>query len=863
MKYFVSILFFVFTVSLYAQVTDSTAVDSTSTIVSDTTAVSDSTKKSDIDDIVYSDAKDSLTFDVKNKMMYLYGEGEIKYKETELKSGDIDVDFNSNSVSAIGVKDTADTTGQRYIQTPVLSDGGDVYEGFKLRYNFKSKRGFISMAKNKEEGSRYEGEKVKKVDKDTYFIENGIYTTCDADTPHTHFAASKMKLIQKDVIIARWIFMYIEGIPMPIPLPFAVFPTEGGRRSGIIIPTYGQQASRGWYFRNFGYFFALSDYFDLTLTGDYYTKGGYGAHGRVRYAKRYDFSGNINASFSKIILGEIGDPDRSVDKDWNISVSHNQNINPTTTLDMNLSFQSGTYLSNNSTSYNEILNQNIISNATFRKRWEESGTSLTLNYSRNQNLSTGDITESLPNLSFNKTTTYPFRGKKSGSTSDLKWYELIGYNYSGDFKNQRNKTAGELKIRGGIQHNFSVSASPKIGYFNISPNFGYKEKWYNKQVTKHEEIAAITDKLVIVGTDTTTVPDTTYNVITDDVMKLGAVRTFNMGVSLSTKLYGMFQPNAFGVEAFRHTLTPTITYSYYPDFSSDAWGYYNSYVDHKGQIVRYDKYGNEVFQGASTGESQTLGFSLSNIFEFKTMKDPTDTTSKAQKVRLLNLDASLGYNLAADSINLSNLRISYRTDIGEWLNLDANTTYTFYDYIEGKQVNKFLSSAGKGLMRLTNLHISASTSLSGEKFSEGKDKKKEGDVEGEEYSAFKKSDLISQYGDVEPDFTIPWNLSLGYNYDLSKSTPDVSSITSSLSMNLSFSLSKNWKFTTRANYDFQDKEFVAPQITINRDLHCWEMSFSWNPLGAYRGFRFEIRMKAPELKDVKVTKSSGLYSGRR
>jgi len=331
----------------------------------------------------------------------------------------------------------------------------------------------------------------------------------------------------------------------------------------------------------------------------------------------------------------------------------------------------------------------------------------------------------------------------------------------------------------------------------------------------------------------------------------------------------MFQPNAFGIEAFRHTLTPSVSYSYAPDFSDDKWGYYDSYIDHEGNVVRYDKYGNEIFGGASSGERQSISFSIGNLFEMKTMKDPTDTTSKAEKIRLLNFSASAGYNFAADSLRLSNLSLSYRTDIGDWLDLSGSSAYTFYDYVKDKKtngykaINQYLASKGKGLFRITNLNFSVSTSLSGEKFSDEKDKKgKKGETE-EEYESFKKSDYISMYGDVEPDYSIPWNLSLNYNFNFNKPTPDTNTVTSSLGLNLSFSLTKNWKFTARANYDFQDKELVAPSITINRDLHCWEMSFSWNPLGTYRGFRFELRLKAPELKDIKVTKSSGLYSGRR
>ncbi|MFC2136388.1 putative LPS assembly protein LptD, partial [Bacteroidota bacterium] len=810
--------------------------------------------KIDIDAVVYAKAADSLLFDVKNKMMFIYGSGEMKYKQSDLQSGRIDVDFEKNILDAIGIVDTSDSTGNTYLQTPELSERGEAYEGHSIKYNFKTQRGFISLAKNKAADSRYEGKKVKKVDKDVYFIEDGLYTTCDSANPHTHFEASEMKVMQGDKVVAKWIFMYIGGVPLPIPLPFGVFPNESGRRSGIIAPGYGYSATRGQYFKNFGYFFAISDYVDLALTGDYYMKGGWGAHGRVRYAKRYDFSGSINGGFSNLTTGEENDPDYSQQKDWNISVHHNQQFNPTTRLDVNLQFQSSTYLSNNSISYNDLLRQNVVSNATFSKRWDESGNSISINYNRNQNLQTGNITETLPSITFNKPLEYPFKSKTS-STRDQAWYELIGYSYSGQFKNARNKTGGELTSRMGAQHNISASASPKIGYFNISPRVSYKEKWYDKHIKRE----VITLEKIDSETGAVTYQDT---LVEREVKKIGFVRTFDFSMSASTKIYGMWNANMLGIEAFRHTITPSISYNYRPDFSEDKWGYYDSYIDENGEIVNYDKYQDGVFGGVSSGEQQSLRLSIGNVFEMKTMKDMTDTLSQAQKIQLLNVNLSTGYNFAADSLKLSDLSVSYRTQIGNLLNFNGSSSFTFYDFNDsGRKINKFLASSGKGLFRMTNFNFSISTTLSGDEIS-GETRRGEEDTE-DEYDAFKKSDFIALYDEQPPDFAIPWNLSASYNYNLSKPSPNSHTKSASMSLNLTFSLTKNWKFTTRAGYDFVNDEITAPQVTVYRDLHCWEMNLTWNPLGRYRGFFFEIRMKAPELRDIKVTKSSGLYTGRR
>lgn len=834
-----------------------TTVDSLLAVNADTTSKKNN---ADINAVIYSKASDSLRFDITNKKMFLYGDSELKYEQATLKSGEIEVDFTSNDIHAKGRIDPQDSTETRIIQTPVLSEAGQTYEGKRLTYNFKTQRGFISMAKNSNSSTSYRGEKVKKVDKDTYFIENGIFTSCESDTPHTYFKSSQMKVIQNEQIIAKWVFMYIGGVPLPIPLPFGVFPNEKGRRSGLIVPSPSYMANRGHSFRNFGYYWAMSEYMDLALMGDYYTRGGFGARANFRYAKRYDYSGSINLGYSNMLIGESNDPDKTESKDYKISVNHNQKFTPSTSLDVRLSFQSGTYLNNNSLNYNELLRQNVTSNASFSKRWDDWGASLNVGYSRTQNLESGDINETLPNVRFSKQIFYPFRAAKS-SRGDQEWYELIGMSYNGQFQNTRKKVDGQMNIRGGIQHTASISASPKVGYFNISTSANYNEMWYNKWSKESHELIEVYDS-------TSNSYISKYEEVTEDIHELNMVRTFRFNVSASTKIYGMMQPKILGIEAFRHTIIPQITYSLSPDFSKEGWGYYDSYIDSTGNEVRYDKFRNEIFRGVNASESQNMSFSIGNIFEMKTMKDPTDTTSQQKKITLLNLNMSSGYNLAADSLRLNDLRVTFRTQIGDLLNLSGSTAYTFYDYVGGRKVNRYLADEGRGLFRMTNLSFSASTSLSGDKLKgSSNDHGKEGEKsdeekDDEEYDAFRESEYISIYDEEPPDFEIPWNLSLSYNYNMNKTNPEFINETSSIGLNLSFSLTKNWKFTARSNYDFIRKEFLAPAITVYRDLHCWEMNFSWYPLGTYRGFRFELRMKAPEFRDLKVERTSGRFSGR-
>jgi len=843
--------------------------DTTKTAQIDSSEVSDSIKQkkqSDIDAVVNAAASDSLIFKVKSKKMFMYGSGELKYKTTDLKSAKIFIDYQKNELEAFGQEDTSDTAKVKLKGLPRLTEGGETFEGSYIRHNFKTQKGFISLAKNKEKDQRYEGEKVKKVDKSTFFIESGMFTSCDSDTPDTYFTASQMKVMQKDKIIAKWIFMNIGGVPLPIPIPFAVIPNESGRRSGIIIPGYGQDGRRGQYFHNFGYFWAMNDFMDLALTGDYYTKGGWGSRSRFRYAKRYDFNGSFEAGYSKISIGEANDPDskRQEQSDWRLSLNHYQSLDPTSQLSANLQFVSSNYLSNNSIDYNTLLSQQIYSAASFSKNWENS--SISMNYSRTQYLDTTIVEESLPNISYSQNVFYPFRKENSFTEGKQKWYELIGISYSGQFSRTNKKDAKESISKMGAQHNISLNFSPKISYVNVSPNFSYQEKWYNKRIkmesAKYKHIYSSTGKSEIRDT-----------VLESSIKELNFVRTFTTGVSASTKMYGIMNPNILGVESFRHTIMPSISYNYQPDFADDVWGYYDSYTDAKGNLVRYDKYSREIFGGTGSGRSQSINFSVGNVFEIKMHKAPGDTVKEQKKIQLLNFDANVGYNFAADSMKLRDLSLSYRTQIGELLNFSGSSSYTFYDQILEKSesgqesyryVNKYLASNGKGLLRLTNLNFSVSSTLSGERLKTDERETEKNSEANDDLVAIKKKDYIALYDDSQaPDLAIPWNLSLSYNFNYSKPNPNQSDVFSNLSADLGFSITKNWKFTIRGSYDFQEKKVSAPQITVYRDLHCWEMNFSWNPLGTYSGFRFEIRMKAPELQDIKITKSDGMYSGRR
>lgn len=844
MKYFLLIIITTFSLNLFSQQDSiSTQTDSILFKSQDSLDLKPS-RKFDVDTTIFASSQDSLIFFVKQKKMSIYGEGDLKYKDTQIKSANIIINFEKNEIEATGVSN--DTLPGKYIGKPVLSEKGETYEGVSMRYNFKSGRGYISMAGTEMEGAKYTGTKIKKVDRDTYFIEDGVYTTCDDECPHYYFFATKMKVIQKEQLIAEWIWLHFGGVPFPIPIPFGVFPIESGRRSGIIAPAYGLSGAYGPYFSRFGYFWAISDIVDWNLTADYYTRGSFAADSRFRYVKRYDYSGNIQGRYETLETGEPTDANFAERTRWNIRWSHNQTFTPTMRLDANLEFSSGKDLLNQ-VDLNEFLRNEINSSATLNKTWEESGASLTLGYNRRQVLETNDIFEVLPSLSFSKSQFYPFR---SGSSSiDQEWYELLGFSYNGQFQNQRNKTGGDLKTRGGIQHNISAGVSPKIGYFSISPAVSYQERWYNKKIVRHSVLSS----------------NATDSIITNDVHEINLVRSFNARVSASTKFYGMFQPEVFGIAAIRHTVNPSISYNYQPDFSTSSWNYYDSYTNISGRKVKYSKFEREIFGGPSSGEQQSLSFSVSNLFEMKTTEDLTDTTSKAEKIQLLNLGANVNYNFAADSLRLSDLNLNYRTQIGTFLNFSGGSNFTFYDTDDkGNRVNQFLIDAGKSLMRLTNINFSVSATLSGERLAGSKEKPTNEFYPEENYENQNNLNYSGVYGnrELDPDFAIPWSLSLNYYFSETRNTPTQIFKSSNVSGSLDFNLTPAWKFSFAGNYDLVRKEFSAPQVRISRDLHCWIMNFTWNPIGRIRGYFFEIRVKAPQLQDIKLTKRDQFYEGR-
>jgi lipopolysaccharide assembly outer membrane protein LptD (OstA) len=793
-----------------------TATDSSIIISKDTVKSS-----TGVDTVINYTSTDSIIYSIANRRMKLYGEGNIKYKQMDLKSERIDVNWESATMKATGVADTSDTTGRKFVGTPVMVDGGEEFHGHELSYNFKTQKGRITLADTKADAGFYYGSKVKKIEKDVMFISEGKYTTCDQPEPHFYFYSPRMKLMVKDKIVAEPIYFYIADVPV-FALPFGVFPTKSGRRSGLFAPAYGEDATRGRFLKRLGYYWAMSDYYDLAVQGDWYTNGSYLVNSDFNYNVLYYFSGGISGTYKRFIAGEKGDPTYSIQEGYNLNIIHHQEINPTMRADVNFSFMSNNNyrLTNDLT---EALVQSIFSNATLSKSWEGSPNSATVNISRSQELTSGRIDEVLPSLSFNRSQSFPFRRKNP--VGELNWYELIGYNYGAGFTYTRAKIPLTVKgVRASadaaqfqdantfrrdsrqlLNQNLGISISPKFGYFTVTPSFSFSD---SRSQTKNIIPDRSTSDSMLIKTEQ------------KDYYFSGFL---SMGVSVNTRIYGILQPNVFGINAFRHTVMPNMSLTY----SKQVYG---KNMGKKNMIANFD---------------------VGNLFEIK--MNPEGEGKEERKYQLLNMNAGVSYNFSADSLNISSIGVGYRTSIGNLLNIGGSSNFSLYkfDQAVNRIVNKYLLKEEGKLARLENFSISLSTSLSGEK-------KQSTETTPLDSTLKTQSGYYGMYQREEPDFRIPWDLSFGWNF-FESYIPNSKYRSANINASLDFNLTEKWKFRIRGNYDIMRKEVSAPSIEIDRDLHCWLMNFSWVPIGTYKHWKLEIRIKAPQLQDIKITKQRTTY----
>ena len=792
------------------------------------------------DDLVKYDADDSVRFSIQEKKVYLYGNGFVKYLTTELRADYIELDMDKKLAMATGVPDSVG----KLKGTPKFKDGGQEFESTELHYNFDTKKGYVTEIITQEGEGYIQGKTTKKMSDSVYCVKHGMYTTCDEhDHPHFGLNMSKAKMIKDKKIFVGFTNLELEGIPLPIFIPFGFFPITKKATSGIIMPTYGEERMRGFNLRGGGYYIYINDYIDMNITGDIYTNGSWGLQYATQYRKRYKFNGNLNFTISKNYVSEKGLPDYQESSDWSVRWTHTQDgkANPYSSFSASVDMSSANNNYYNANTVDGIANQRKQSSISWSKKWPESPFSLSGSFNHSQNSRDTSIAITLPNLSLRMTQIYPFR--KKGKSGEMKWYDNIGVSYSAELRNSIQtkedklfKSSFERDWSNGFKHNIPISLQFKIAKdVTFTPSLNYNGYLNLKTIEK------------------IWIPDTSANggqFITRDVPGLNYSHDYSASGSIgyTPTIYGMFmfKPGC-KVVAIRHMIRPSISASYTPAIKP-LGNYKKSYFDGEKE-VEYDIHEGLTYRPNTTGgkQSGSISFSLDNNVEMKVRNDK-DTTGDEEfkKVKLLeSFRLSTSYNPFADSMNFSNISISARTKI---LNnkVDLNFSGTIDPYAIDTNNVRYNKYHGK-LGRLTNATISTNFSFSADN---GQNKEK-------------KNDLVGGFYDDYMDFDVPWNISISYNFTYSRPSPYRSPrISQIVNFSGDLSLTPKWKINFQSGYDIKNKEVTSTSFSVTRDLHCWEMTFNCMPFGQHQSYNFEIHVRSSLLRDLKLTKRDSWYDRR-
>jgi hypothetical protein len=806
--------------------------------------------KSGVDSSVTYSAR-TVEMDQVTRRTYLLGSAMVKYKNITIKAGKITILWNENTLIAEQMPDSsngqsansADSLAKNLTGRPEFSDGREKMVGDRMEYNFKTERGRIIRGRTEIMEGYYTGETLKRIAPKEFNVRNGCYSTCENEQPHFHFKGDKMKVIMGDKVVAKPVTFFIGKIPLAI-LPFAMFSTkEDGRQSGIIIPQFGTSPQEGRYLQNLGYYWATNDYLDGRVTLDFYERTGVLVRTHWNYALLYHFTGSIGGSFTRKNF------DGSQQRRWNLDVRHNQKFNDYTTLNINGSFVNNKdFFRDLSNNRNERLSRQLISNATFSTRLGE-GNSLSLNLSQTKDLETGRELVTLPRMQFtrNQSAFFPFKkDERRPSRSEPRWYNLIRYSYNNLLVNSVSKDSTNDKDAA-VQRRFeqaltmSFTNPQKIfGWLTLSQNISYNEDWFDR-------------------TRTFSLVDSTNTVTARDKKAFATRRLFQYSASASTKLYGTFNTRIGALRGVRHVLTPSVSFSYQPDFSTRFWGYFESLEDTLGREIKRDRFEGSGARATPSGEINSLNFSLSNLFQMKLGEG-----EKEKKVDLFNLDINGGYNFAADSLNWSNLSTSLRANPKKELALSMNLSHSFYGFnrATGRIINELI------FPRLLQVGFDARWNLKGkaaqQKLNQSASLGGPLTTAGQQLSEPGGLPTTDPYQDrllPESAFSaldVPWSASISFSYRINKFNPLLTTRSAYLDLsNVEVQLTKNWRIGYRLRYDIERREVADQRISLYRDLHCWEAQFNWNPSGIGEGFYFRIGIKAPRLRDIKIEQRGG------
>lgn len=826
----------------------------------DSTAAKQLTNSSAVTEVVRYAAKDSIYLDMNTGLAHLYADASVNYQGARLEAAYMEMDMRASEVFAQPVQDS---TGE-LIGLPHFENGKDAFDAKEIRYNFKTERGLIKEVVTVQDELFVHGRVVKRYENEEIHIHKAAFTSCELEHPHFDIRAYKAKVIPNDKVVIGVGMMFVEDVPTPLVLPFAVLPNSKTRRSGILIPTFGQSARDGYFFRGLGYYQRFGDYADLKVVTDLYTGGNWEIRGDLRYAWRYHFHGSFGLGYSQIYNGTRGDPGRNKQTGISVRWTHSQDskAHPNSNFSANVNFQNSTY-ARNSGNLNDYVTNTTTSNITYS--YNAGKFHFNLNAGNSYNTQTRTLSFNLPSANFSVSTIYPFRRKKQ--VGKRKWYETIGFNYRLDAKNEINSPdtlffQPEMfdYMRNGMKQNVSLSSTVKIfKYINWTNSVNYNEYWYLKNYLRSY------------------VEDSTgWHLQTDEDKGFKTTRDFQYNTSFNFKLYGIYRFRRGGLKAFRHVMTPSVGFTYHPDFSKPFWNTYDTYVDNYGQTHLYSKFANTLYGGPSAGMVGSVNFSVNNTFDMK-VRNRKDTVTGEKKVNLIDqLSVSTSYNMAADSLRWSPISISARTVLFKRLNVSLNTQFDFYKIDSmGRRYNEFfwVNNKIKGLrFTRTNVNISLSWSFN----PKAKNSSAPGavpslnetmvDPQITSYAnpLYTQSDLFM----APVDFSVPWNLSLTYygSYTMSPYLPRDTregknpeavfrhQFTQTIGLSGDFSLTPKWKITFSTGFDIMSRKMTLTSINFARDLHCWEMGFYWVPWGGHSEWHFHIRIRSSVFQDIKYEK---------
>lgn len=847
--------------------------------VADSTSRADSLfllDKSSLTRPAFSGAKDSIRQDFSNgqRKMYYWGDVEVSYENIKLKADYMEYDMSTGTVYARG---TYDSLAQEWKGQPEMTQGSQTFNMEEVRYNFNTRKARITNMITKEDDGILHGKNIKMMPDKSINITKGKYTVCDLEHPHYYLKLSSAKVVTKPS--QKTVFgpahLVVEDVDLPIGIPFGFIPKRPDRATGLLMPSFGEENARGFYLRDAGMYFVLGDYFDMSLTGDYYTLGSWAANLNSRYMVKYKFTGNLAVNYSVDQTGEKGSTDFFQSKNFGVRWSHSQDskAHPGTSFSASVNFSSPSNSRYNSHSVSEALQNQISSSISYSKNWNGKF-NLSVNALHSQNSRDSSYTFTLPNITFSVSTFYPFKIKNR--VGKERFYEKFALGYNTSIQNKINFKASEFgepgfidKFQNGVVHNFSIKLPDftLFKYLNVAPNVSYGMNWFFRKSEAYFD------------------PET--NSVKTEMGKqfgtFGATHNYSGSLSMSTRIYGMYNFGKYHkIQALRHVVSPSVSMSFSPEKGKafNGWRTFN-YVDTLGVQKSYDYniYQGQINSAPGKGKSATMSISLGNNLEAKVrdMKDTTGTGSK--KVKILDqFNFSTGYNFLADSLKMNNVGLSMSTSIFGKLGINGNMNFDPYAINErGQRVNKYnLLETGVPL-RLTNVSTSVSYSLSGKGTVKGNDGSKssggDGGGSGNPADYYRRIYYHPLTGEYIPggwlyytNPNVPWSLNFNYNFSMSRSyiyannqLSKKDNYTQTLGVQGNIQLTPKMSVQAQSGWDFTAMKMTTTQFSFRYDLHCFNISVSWVPSGMYQSYSFLISANAAALADLLRFKKSTSY----